>query len=139
MQAGLWVVARPGPYINAEVRFQSSGRFVQFITSLVIRTIRCACIAYVLPFYPSFSLVSCGFIAMLFQTTGGGIPGWVLATDARTRTSDPKFEAAWKPYWTAMGELCAKNQWSEGGPIIMVQIENGEFHFRAQSPGSKSG
>jgi hypothetical protein len=67
------------------------------------------------------------------KTTGGGIPGWVLATDARTRTSDPKFEAAWKPYWMAMGELCAKNQWSEGGPVIMVQIENGEFHLRNQA------
>lgn len=32
-----------------------------------------------------------------------------------------------------MGELCAKNQWSEGGPVIMVQIENGEFHFQIQA------
>jgi predicted metalloenzyme YecM len=42
------------------------------------------------------------------------------------RVNDPAFEAAWKPYWKVVGEMFAKNQVSEGGPIILVQIENGE-------------
>ncbi|KAF5316479.1 hypothetical protein D9619_006705 [Psilocybe cf. subviscida] len=58
-KAGLWMIARPGPYINAE-------------------------------------------------TTGGGLPGWV----------------AWTPYMTAIAQIIARNQVSNGGPIILVQAEN---------------
>ena len=107
MQAGLWVVARPGPYINAEVSLDR-----------------------VSPIRATVKLIPNDYHPRRAQTTGGGIPGWVLASDAKVRTNDPHFEAAWKPYWQAMGELCARNQWDEGGPVIMVQIENGRSRQR---------
>jgi hypothetical protein len=61
------------------------------------------------------------------QVSGGGIPGWVIASNATIRRSDPEFRKAWEPYWKLVGELIRKNQVDEGGPIILVQIENGEL------------
>ena len=63
---------------------------------------------------------------IITQVSAGGIPGWVTALNASMRVNDPAFEAAWKPYWKVVGEMFAKNQVSEGGPIILVQIENGQ-------------
>ncbi|KAH7092839.1 glycoside hydrolase family 35 protein [Auriculariales sp. MPI-PUGE-AT-0066] len=82
--AGLFVIARPGPYINAE-------------------------------------------------TTGGGIPGHVLNLPDRNtwfryngemRSNDTLFENAWKGYITEMAKVIAKRQVTNGGPVILVQIEN---------------
>jgi hypothetical protein len=61
------------------------------------------------------------------QVSGGGIPGWVIASNATIRRSDPEFRKAWEPYWKLVGELIGKNQVDQGGPIILVQIENGEL------------
>ncbi|CAG7854539.1 Probable beta-galactosidase A; AltName: Full=Lactase A; Flags: Precursor [Serendipita indica DSM 11827] len=75
-QVGLWVVFRPGPYINAE-------------------------------------------------TTGGGIPGWVLAqTPDDLRSNNTAYFEAWSPYIRHISEIIARNQITEGGPIIAVQAEN---------------
>ena len=60
------------------------------------------------------------------EITGGGIPGWVTALNVSLRTADPGFRDAYTPYWEKMGEIIAQNQISNGGPIIAVQIENGE-------------
>ncbi|KAJ7175440.1 glycoside hydrolase family 35 protein [Mycena filopes] len=83
--AGLWLIARPGPYINAE-------------------------------------------------TTGGGFPGWVGNIAGALRTNNPNFTQAWVPYMTAISKIIARNQITNGGPIILVQAEN-EFSAGAtQSP-----
>ncbi|VDB90655.1 unnamed protein product [Peniophora sp. CBMAI 1063] len=73
--AGLWLIARPGPYINAE-------------------------------------------------TSGGGFPGWAGNIAGSVRTDNVNFTAAWMPYQTAISKIIAKNQITEGGPIILVQAEN---------------
>ncbi|KAI0339557.1 glycoside hydrolase family 35 protein [Trametopsis cervina] len=73
--AGLWLIARPGPYINGE-------------------------------------------------TTGGGIPGWAQAIAGSLRTDNVNYTEAWLPYMTQLSKLIAKNQISNGGPIILVQAEN---------------
>ncbi|KAL1742367.1 glycoside hydrolase family 35 protein [Schizophyllum fasciatum] len=73
--AGLWLIARPGPYINAE-------------------------------------------------TTGGGFPGWVGNIEGDLRTNNPAYTKAWTPYMTAISKIIARNQITEGGPIILVQAEN---------------
>ncbi|KAJ7714217.1 glycoside hydrolase family 35 protein [Mycena metata] len=99
--AGLWMIARPGPYINGE-------------------------------------------------TTGGGFPGWVgnIAgvlsrvpsssgpndEPGSLRTNNPNYTQAWTPYLTAISKIIARNQITNGGPIILVQAEN-EFSAGAtQSP-----
>ncbi|EJD44926.1 hypothetical protein AURDEDRAFT_64886 [Auricularia subglabra TFB-10046 SS5] len=83
-EVGLFVILRPGPYINAE-------------------------------------------------TTGGGIPGHVLnLPDQNTwfpyngelRSNDTLFQDAWKDYITGIGKIVAKNQITNGGPVILLQIEN---------------
>ncbi|KAJ6509031.1 glycoside hydrolase family 35 protein [Mycena sanguinolenta] len=73
--AGLWMIARPGPYINGE-------------------------------------------------TTGGGFPGWVGNIAGSLRTNNSAYTEAWMPYLTAISKIIAKNQITNGGPIILVQAEN---------------
>ncbi|KAK7545840.1 glycoside hydrolase superfamily [Phyllosticta citricarpa] len=74
--AGLYVIARPGPYCNAE-------------------------------------------------TSAGGIALW--GTDGSAgdlRTSDETYYEAWKPWIRAVGDILARNQVTEGGPVLLVQVEN---------------
>ncbi|KAH0584129.1 hypothetical protein H2248_009695 [Termitomyces sp. 'cryptogamus'] len=80
-KVGLWMIARPGPYINGE-------------------------------------------------TTGGGFPGWVGNIAGSLRTDNPNYQEAWTPYMTSISLLIAKNQITNGGPIILVQAEN-EFSASA--------
>ncbi|KAE9405356.1 glycoside hydrolase family 35 protein [Gymnopus androsaceus JB14] len=82
--AGLWLIARPGPYINGE-------------------------------------------------TTGGGFPGWVENIGGSLRTDNANYTATWTPYVNVIAQLIAKNQVTEGGPIILVQSEN---EFSASSVNS---
>ncbi|ORX38601.1 glycoside hydrolase superfamily [Kockovaella imperatae] len=75
-QAGLFVVVRPGPYINAEV-------------------------------------------------SAGGFPGWVTALpNFVARTDNGPYTEAYTPYWSGIGDVIAKYQITQGGPVIGVQIEN---------------
>ncbi|KXL47480.1 MAG: glycoside hydrolase family 35 protein [Acidomyces sp. 'richmondensis'] len=87
--AGLYLLARPGPYINAEV-------------------------------------------------SAGGIPAWVLQIPCVLRSNCTEWEDSTKLYMAAVGEIIAKYQITNGGPIIFTQVEN-EYtswpnvtHFPAQ-------
>ncbi|KAJ7229001.1 glycoside hydrolase family 35 protein [Mycena pura] len=82
MKAGLYVIARPGPYINAE-------------------------------------------------TTGGGFPGWGTHTGGLWRTSNASYVDAYTGYMKAIGSQIAANQITNGGPVILVQIENEYSGFQA--------
>ncbi|KAJ7264004.1 glycoside hydrolase family 35 protein [Mycena haematopus] len=84
-KAGLWMIARPGPYINAE-------------------------------------------------TTGGGFPGWVGNIAGSLRTNNTNYTEAWMPYMTAISKIIARNQITNGGPIILVQAENEFTAGTLQSP-----
>ncbi|CAD0109214.1 unnamed protein product [Aureobasidium uvarum] len=74
-KAGIYLIARPGPYINAEV-------------------------------------------------SGGGFPGWLSRVPAPLRTRDPRFLNATDNYSRNIGEIIAKAQITEGGPVILYQPEN---------------
>ncbi|KAH9818135.1 glycoside hydrolase family 35 protein [Teratosphaeria destructans] len=75
-EVGLYVIARPGPYCNAE-------------------------------------------------TNGGGLALWGSdGSLGKLRTSDETYHQAWLPWITAIGELLAKNQVTQGGNVILHQIEN---------------
>ena len=73
--AGIYLVARPGPYINAEV-------------------------------------------------SGGGFPGWLSRNPAQLRTRDPRYLDATNNYVSSIGSIIAKAQITNGGPVILVQVEN---------------
>ncbi|THV02456.1 glycoside hydrolase family 35 protein [Dendrothele bispora CBS 962.96] len=58
------------------------------------------------------------------ETSGGGLPGWVGNIAGDLRTNNPNYTQAWTPYMNTVSKLIAKNQITEGGPIILVQAEN---------------
>ncbi|TDZ24227.1 putative beta-galactosidase C [Colletotrichum orbiculare MAFF 240422] len=75
-EAGLYVIARAGPYCNAE-------------------------------------------------TNGGGLALW--GSDGRfgkLRTSDERYHAGWLPFIAQVGKIIAANQITNGGPVILNQVEN---------------
>lgn len=75
-EAGLYVIARPGPYCNAE-------------------------------------------------TNGGGFALWTSdGSGGKYRTSDETYRKAWSEWITEVGAIIAKNQITNGGPVILAQIEN---------------
>ncbi|KAK2045629.1 family 35 glycosyl hydrolase [Colletotrichum somersetense] len=75
-EAGLYVIARAGPYCNAE-------------------------------------------------TNGGGLALW--GSDGRfgtLRSSDERYHAGWLPFIARVGKIIAANQITNGGPVILNQVEN---------------
>ncbi|KAJ5925341.1 beta-galactosidase [Penicillium verhagenii] len=74
-QAGIYLVARPGPYINAE-------------------------------------------------TSGGGFPGWLQRLNGQLKRTDAAYLAAITPYIEAIGNVISKAQITNGGPVILLQVEN---------------
>ncbi|KAL9115333.1 MAG: hypothetical protein Q9227_000654 [Pyrenula ochraceoflavens] len=75
-EAGLYVVARAGPYCNAET--------------------------------------NAGGLALYLSDGSGG----------RLRTSDQTYYESWLPWIQAVGKIIADNQITNGGPVILNQIEN---------------
>ncbi|KAK7728882.1 hypothetical protein SLS53_009345 [Cytospora paraplurivora] len=75
-ELGLYVIVRPGPYVNAE-------------------------------------------------TNGGGFPLWVTTGEYGTlRNNDPRYTAAWGPYWGNISSLIAPHLITNGGNVILFQVEN---------------
>ncbi len=55
----------------------------------------------------------------------GGLPAWLLrAPNVKVRTTDPKFLKPAGEYLGRLGREVAGLQITQGGPIIMVQVEN---------------
>ncbi|KAK1968963.1 family 35 glycosyl hydrolase [Colletotrichum sublineola] len=74
-KAGLYLFARSGPYINAEV-------------------------------------------------SGGGFPGWLQRVQGVLRSSDEAYLKATENYTAALGSIIAKAQITNGGPVVLFQMEN---------------
>ncbi len=61
----------------------------------------------------------------------GGLPWWLLKNDSiQLRSKDPLYIKASSDYLKEVGRILAPLQITEGGPIIMVQVEN-EYGFYA--------
>jgi hypothetical protein len=59
------------------------------------------------------------------ETNGGGLALW--GSDGRAgkvRSNDERYYQAWLPFITEIGKIIAKNQITNGGPVIVNQIEN---------------
>lgn len=55
----------------------------------------------------------------------GGLPAYLLSTpDLKIRCMDPRYTAAVERYATAIAPIIKKYEVTNGGPIIMVQVEN---------------
>ncbi|ORZ03961.1 glycoside hydrolase superfamily [Syncephalastrum racemosum] len=55
----------------------------------------------------------------------GGFPSWLMNIQSTTRQNSPEYEAAWSEWLTAIDKkYLVPNQITEGGPIIMQQVEN---------------
>lgn len=66
----------------------------------------------------------------------GGLPSWLLRSpDIKLRTSDPSYEAAIQRYYEKLIPLVKDLQFTYGGPIIAVQVENeyGSFEVDDQN------
>lgn len=75
-ELGLYMIVRPGPYVNAEAN-------------------------------------------------GGGFPLWVTTgAYGDLRTDDPLYTAAWTPYWTNISSIIEPYLITNGGNVILFQIEN---------------
>ncbi|TPX14294.1 uncharacterized protein E0L32_005490 [Thyridium curvatum] len=93
-EAGLWVVTRAGPYCNVRSR----------IGPAVARLTR---------------------ISAQAETNGGGLALWGSdGSMGNLRTSDETYHQAWLPWISAVGKIIARNQITEGGPVILNQVEN---------------
>ncbi|KAI1156026.1 glycoside hydrolase family 35 protein [Nemania diffusa] len=74
-KAGIYLFARPGPYINAEV-------------------------------------------------SGGGYPRWMQRNTGTLRTNESAYMDATDNYVAHMGKLIAAAQITNGGPVVLLQVEN---------------
>lgn len=58
------------------------------------------------------------------ETTGGGFPGWVTTLEGDLRTNATDYKEAWTPYIEAICAIVKPFQITEGGPVILMQVEN---------------
>lgn len=64
----------------------------------------------------------------------GGLPAWLLAEPGvRLRSTDPRYLEPAKAWMKRMGEILRPLSVSEGGPVLMVQVEN-EFGNFGRDP-----
>ncbi|MGD1370269.1 beta-galactosidase, partial [Enterococcus faecium] len=55
----------------------------------------------------------------------GGLPAWLLKEpDIRVRSTDPRFMEKLKNYYQVLLPKLAPLQITQGGPVIMMQLEN---------------
>jgi hypothetical protein len=61
----------------------------------------------------------------MIQTNGGGLTLWGSdGSLGKLRTSDETYHQAWLPWIQEIGAIIAQNQVTNGGPVILYQIEN---------------
>lgn len=64
----------------------------------------------------------------------GGFPSWLLKhEDIQLRSRDPRYLDAVKRYLSEVGRVLGPLQVTQGGPILMVQVEN-EYGFYGKDP-----
>lgn len=54
----------------------------------------------------------------------GGLPAWLLNENMHIRSSDPNFLAHVEDFYYELFRRVNPYQWTQGGPILMMQIEN---------------
>ncbi|CAG9948185.1 unnamed protein product [Clonostachys rosea f. rosea IK726] len=71
------------------------------------------------------------------EATGGGFPGWLTTGEyGPLRDDDPRYTAAWERYSGAVAEYVRPHLITNGGPVILWQIEN-EYGVQWLDPDAK--
>lgn len=59
------------------------------------------------------------------ETNAGGLPGWLTTGEYGTlRNNDSRYTDAWKPYMEKMSEAVLPHSVTNGGNVILYQLEN---------------
>jgi hypothetical protein len=70
------------------------------------------------------------------EVRNGGFPDWLLAKTRQQRSNDPAYLSYVDLYYKQIGEQLKGLMWSEGGPVIGVQLEN-EYNKRCALCGTQ--
>ncbi len=70
------------------------------------------------------------------EVRNGGFPDWLLAKTKQQRSNDPAYLSDVDLYYKQIGEQLKGLMWSEGGPVIAVQLEN-EYNKRCALCGTQ--
>jgi len=65
------------------------------------------------------------------EVRNGGFPDWLLAKTSQTRSNDPVYLQAVDLYYQQIAAQLKGLMWSEGGPVIAIQLEN---EYRGRPP-----
>ena len=65
------------------------------------------------------------------EVRNGGFPDWLLAKTSHTRSNDPVYIQAVDLYYKQIAAQLKGLMWSEGGPVVAIQIEN---EYRGRPP-----
>jgi beta-galactosidase len=68
------------------------------------------------------------------EVRNGGFPDWLLAKTTRQRTNDPAYLGYVDLYFKQIAAQLKGLMWSEGGPVVAVQLEN-EYRGRGEGSG----
>lgn len=66
------------------------------------------------------------------EVRNGGFPDWLLAKTNQTRSNDPTYLKYVNLYYQQIAKQLQGLMWSEGGPVIAIQLEN---EYRGHGPG----
>jgi beta-galactosidase len=69
------------------------------------------------------------------EVRNGGFPDWLLTKAPQTRSNDPAYLHYVNLYYKQIAVQLKGLMWSEGGPVIAIQLEN-EYRGRAPDRGS---
>src|ERR1019366_161559 len=70
------------------------------------------------------------------EVRNGGFPDWLLASTMQQRSNDPAYLHDVDLYYKQIGEQLKGLMWSQGGPVIAVQLEN-EYNKRCALCGTQ--
>jgi beta-galactosidase len=65
------------------------------------------------------------------EVRNGGFPDWLLTKTKQTRSNDPEYLKYVDEYFKQIGAQLKGLMWSEGGPVVAVQLEN---EYRGRPP-----
>jgi len=68
------------------------------------------------------------------EVRNGGFPDWLLAKAPKNRTNDPTYLNYVNLYYQQIAAQLKGLMWSQGGPVIAIQLEN-EYHHRGPDAG----
>ncbi|KAK1146760.1 hypothetical protein N8T08_002521 [Aspergillus melleus] len=69
------------------------------------------------------------------ETAGGGFPGWMQRVKGTFRTTAPDYLSATDLYMKKVGAIISEAQITNGGPVILVQVENEYSQFNGKETG----